>query len=99
MKHFIINVNYIVPLTRIDEILSEHRKFLQNGYDKGLLLFSGPRNPRTGGIVAARANSMEEIKSFFASDPYKINKCAEYEFIEFDPVKRQPLLDDWITEK
>lgn len=99
MKHFIININYTVPLTKIDEILIEHRKFLQGGYDNGVLLFSGPRNPRSGGIVAARAKSLDEIKSFFANDPYKINKCAEYEFIEFDPVKRQPMLDEWITGK
>ena len=99
MKHFIININYLVPLTKIDEILIDHRKFLQNGYDKGILLFSGPRNPRTGGIVAARANSLEELKSFFEKDPYKIKKYADYEFIEFDPVKRQPLLDEWITKK
>ncbi len=98
MKHFIININYIVPLTKIDEILSEHRKFLQVGYNNGLLLFSGPRNPRTGGIVAARANSIEELKTFFENDPYMINSYAKYEFIEFDPVKHQSILDEWITK-
>ena len=96
MKHFIINVTYKVPLTKIDELLTEHRKFLQGGYDKGLLLFSGPRNPRTGGVVAARAESLEFIKSFFNNDPYKINNAADYEFVEIDPVKRQPFLEDWI---
>jgi uncharacterized protein YciI len=96
MKHFIINVTYLAPLTKIDEMLAEHRKFLQGGYDKGLLLFSGPRNPRTGGIVAARADSLESIKSFFNNDPYKIAGAADYEFVEFDPVKHQPFLEDWI---
>jgi len=96
MKHFIINVTYKAPLTKIDELLTEHRKFLQGGYDKGLLLFSGPRNPRTGGVVAARAESLEFIKSFFNNDPYKINNAADYEFVEIDPVKRQPFLEDWI---
>jgi uncharacterized protein YciI len=96
MKHFLIHVTYLVPLTKIDEMLAEHRKFLQTGYDKSILLFSGPRNPRTGGIVAARAESIDEIKSFFASDPYKINHLADYEFIEFDPVKHQPFLDEWV---
>jgi uncharacterized protein YciI len=99
MKHFIINVTYKVPLTIIDELLAEHRKFLQKGYDKGLLLFSGPRNPRTGGIVAARADSLEVIKLFFENDPYNINNSADYEFIEIDPVKRQPFLEEWIIGK
>ena len=97
MTHFIISVTYKVPLTKIDEMLAEHRKFLQEGYDKGLLLFSGPRNPRTGGFIAARAESLEQIKQFFSNDPYKINDLAGYEFMEFDPVKRQPFLDDWIN--
>ena len=96
MKHFIINVTYIVPLIKIDEMLAVHRKFLQGGYDKGLLLFSGPRNPRTGGFIAARAESLEQIKQFFNNDPYKINDFAGYEYMEFDPVKRQPFLEDWI---
>jgi uncharacterized protein YciI len=98
MKHFIINVTYTVPLEKIDESLSIHRNFLQEGYDRGLLLFSGPRNPRTGGIVAARANSLEEIEEFFEHDPYKTNNFAEYEYIEFNPVKFNPILKDWITE-
>jgi uncharacterized protein YciI len=96
MKHFIIEVTYVVPLTKIDEMLADHRKFLQDGYNKVLLLFSGPRKPRSGGIIAARADSLEYIKSFFENDPYKINNLATYEFFEFDPVKFQPFLEDWI---
>ncbi len=99
MKHFIINITYTVPLSKIDQILSEHRKFLQEGYNNELLLLSGPRNPRTGGVVLARSESIDEIKSFFERDPYKINKCAVYEFIEFDPVKHQPMLENWILGK
>lgn len=95
-RHFIIIINYTVPIEKIDEILPEHRKFLQSGYDEGILLFSGPRNPRTGGIVAAKGETIDRIKSFFEKDPYKINNCAEYEFIEFDPVKRQQFFEQWI---
>ncbi len=96
MKHFIIHVKYTAPLARIDEILPAHRKFLQSGYDKGLLLFSGPMNPRTGGIVAARAGSLDEIKIFFEDDPYVKNNAAEYSFFEFDPVMFQSILEKWI---
>lgn len=96
MKHFLINITYKVDLTKIDEILPEHRKFLQEGYDKGLLLYSGPRNPRTGGIVLARAESTEQIKALFDKDPYKITNTADYEFVEFNPVKSQTFMDEWI---
>ena len=97
MKHFIIRIDYLVPLQKIEAILSEHRQFLQEGYDEGILLFSGPMNPRTGGIVGARSESVEEIQKFFSRDPFYTNKAAEYSFTEFDPVKHQDFLEEWIS--
>lgn len=98
MKHFLILITYKVDLTVIDSLLVQHREFLQTGYDNNLLLMSGPENPRTGGVVIAKANSLEEIKSFFAGDPYYKNNAAEYDFREFNPVKHQKVLTDWINE-
>lgn len=97
MKHFLIFITYKVELTIIDSLLTRHREFLQAGYDKTLLLMSGPLNPRTGGVVVAKANSLEEIKTFFQDDPYAKNDAADYEFREFNPVKFQPVLNGWIT--
>ena len=97
MKHFLVEVNYAVPLEEIDQVLAEHRAFLQTGYDRGLLLMSGPLNPRTGGRVVARAESLEEIRSFFAQDPYNLKSLATYAFYEFEPVKRQPFMEDWVN--
>ncbi len=92
-------ITYTVHLDKIDEVLFLHRKFLQEGYDKNILLFSGPRNPRTGGIVAARGSSIDEIKNFFSNDPYALKSMASYEIIEFDPVKHQDFLSHWIDDK
>ncbi|HEY1015327.1 MAG TPA: YciI family protein [Herpetosiphonaceae bacterium] len=96
MNHFLVEITYLVPLERIDELLPGHRAFLQEGYDRGLLLLSGPQNPRVGGIVVARAESFAELDSFFAGDPYRREGVAEYRFVEFSPVKFQPLVADWI---
>ncbi|MFH1195802.1 MAG: YciI family protein [bacterium] len=97
MKHFIIEITYKIPIEQFENIVPEHRAFLQTGYDKKLLLFSGPQEPRVGGIVVARAESVEEIKSFFENDPYKLNGVADYRFIEFNPVKHQEFLSSWIN--
>ena len=97
MKHFLIDIEYIVPLARIDEIVAQHRAFLQTGYDKGWLLMSGPKNPKTGGVVIARAPSLEELQELFNHDPYQLNQAAVYQFREFDPVKRQAFMEEWIT--
>ncbi|MBI4928808.1 MAG: hypothetical protein HY835_13650 [Anaerolineae bacterium] len=97
MQHFLVMVNYLIPAEQLGDALTEHRAFLQTGYDAGLLLMSGPRSPRTGGLVVARAESLAEIQSFFKDDPYQVKGLATYEFIPFDPVKRQPFLEDWVN--
>jgi uncharacterized protein YciI len=95
MKYFVVEVTYAASIEKIDAILSEHRAFLQTGYDRGWLLMSGPQNPRTGGIVIARAPSLDELQTFFRKDPYQVHKVATYRFVEFTPVKRLPLVESW----
>ncbi|NPV75486.1 MAG: hypothetical protein HPY59_03835 [Anaerolineae bacterium] len=97
MKHFIVDIRYTAPIEKIEQIVAQHRQYLQFGFDQGWLLFSGPKNPRTGGVVVARFPSHEEMEVFFKQDPYCINGCAEYTFTEFNPVKYQAWLKDWIT--
>ena len=97
MKHSVIEVTYIAPIEKIDDVLPKHREFLQTGYRNGMLLCSGPKNPRIGGIVIARAETEQEIVNFFAGDPYKINNLAEYRITEFNPVLHQEFLNDWIV--
>ena len=59
MKHFLVEITYTADIIdKIEVILPDHRAFLQTGYDRGWLLMSGPLNPRTGGIVIARAPSL-----------------------------------------
>lgn len=97
MKHFLVFIHYKVPVEQLGETVKQHRDFLQTGYDRGWLLMSGPRNPKTGGIVVARAPSQADLVDFFKDDPYKILELADHEFMEFDPVKHQPWLSDWIA--
>jgi uncharacterized protein YciI len=96
MKHFVVDIHYLVPVEQLADILPAHRAFLQTGYNKGILLLSGPKEPRTGGLVIARSESLEEIQDFFSHDPYHLNNVATHSFIEFNPVLRQTWLDDWV---
>ncbi len=97
MKHFIVEITYLVPVEALAEILPHHRTFLQTGYERGLLLLSGPQAPRVGGMVVARAESLEKLQAFFKDDPYQQNKVAEYRYVEFEPVKHQAFLADWVN--
>ena len=56
MKHFIVEITYKVSFEEMQKVLPAHRIYLDEGYEKGILLMSGPQNPKTGGIVIARAN-------------------------------------------
>lgn len=96
MKHFLIDITYKVDISKIEEVLAEHRSFLQIGYDNNMLLCSGPKNPRDGGLIIAKSESREELENFFNKDPYKINDCADYKFTEFTPVKSQEFMKEWI---
>jgi len=97
MKHFLIEIVYTAIPEQIAATTNDHRAFLQTGYDKGWLLMSGPQNPRTGGIVIARAPSLEDIQAFFKNDPYAIRKLATHRFVEFEPVKHRPFLESWVN--
>ena len=98
MKHFIIDIHYLIPAEQLVETTVEHRAFLQSGYKAGMLLFSGPKVPRTGGIIVARAESADQVAAFFANDPYQKKGVATYQFIEFNPVLKQEFLTDWVEK-
>jgi uncharacterized protein YciI len=97
MKHFVVEITYTSPLDKIDETLPLHRAFLQTGYDKGWLLMSGPQEPRTGGIVIARAPSKGALEEFFKTDPYQQRGQATYRFIEYNPVKYASQIESWLN--
>jgi uncharacterized protein YciI len=97
MKHFVIQSTFIIPFEQFGDTVVEHRSFLQKGYDQGWILCSGPQSPKVGGVIVARAPSLEDIQAFFADDPYQVKGLAQYRFVEFEPVKRQAFLEQWVT--
>ena len=97
MKHFVVQSTYLVSAEKRDAVLAEHRAFLQVGYDHGMLLASGPQEPRVGGMILARAESRDALESFFAGDPFHQQGIASYQFTEFHPVMHHPLLKEWIA--
>ncbi len=85
MKYFLVNIRYIVPIEKVIEITPEHRAYLKKQYDAGRLLFSGPRVPRTAGVLFARAEDSADIEKMIANDPFKTKGIGEYEVIEIAP--------------
>lgn len=80
---FIVNLNYVVPLERIDAVMGDHMKFLNKYYKLNVFIASGRKVPRTGGIILVLAKSKEEVEKIINEDPFVINKLAEYSITEF----------------
>jgi uncharacterized protein YciI len=90
---FIINLTYIIPLEEVEPFMDEHIAFITAQYDAGHFLMSGRKNPRTGGIILAKANSPEEIHRIMNQDPFIINKVASYDIIDFQPNRFATMFD------
>ena len=84
---FIVLLNYKKSLEIVEKYLVEHRTFLDEGYAKNILIASGPKNPRTGGILISQSKNQIELENFIKRDPFYKNGVADYEIIEFNPIK------------
>lgn len=98
MKFFVVEIIYTEPIENVSRYVDDHRAYLQFGYQSGMLLISGPQEPRVGGILIAKAKSREEVQSFCDGDPYNIRGVARHRIIEFIPKSHQTILDGWVAK-
>lgn len=94
----IVQLTYVAPLSEVDKYLQIHREFLDYYYKQGLFIASGPKKPRTGGIIIAATQDKAQLETIFEQDPYYKAEIATYEFIEFTPVKHCPELKELIQK-
>ncbi len=87
---FIINLNYIVPLEKLDAHMTEHVKYLHKYYKQNVFVASGRKVPRTGGIILALAKSRDEVDQIISEDPFYIHKLAEFTVTEFLTSQHHP---------
>lgn len=95
---FIVQLNYKAPIKEVDKYLQAHREFLDDYYRQGLLLASGPMKPRTGGIIIALTKDRALLESILQKDPYCLADIADYQLIEFTPVKHRDELKKLIEK-
>jgi uncharacterized protein YciI len=97
-RMFLITLNYLQPLEIIEKHLVAHRSFLEEGYKKDYFIVSGPRNPRTGGIILSQLKNKNQLMEIIQQDPFYIHGIAEFEVIEFNPVKYHQNFAHFIEE-
>jgi uncharacterized protein YciI len=89
---FVVTITYTAPLERIDELVVEHRAWLDRMYLDGVLLASGAQVPRVGGVLLALAADRAELDLVLAGDPFQVAGVSTYEVVEFTPTKTAPAL-------
>jgi uncharacterized protein YciI len=95
---FVIQVKYIKPIETVDKFLVEHRAYLDEGYRNNYFIASGPKNPRTGGIILSQLTDRAILEAVLQNDPFLIHGVAEFDVIEFSPVKYHPNFSSFISE-
>ena len=97
---YVVTLTYTAPLARIDELLGAHVAWLEQNYDTGVLLASGRRVPRTGGVLlVSGALPRPELDAVLATDPFAVAGVANYDVVEFVASKTAPGLTALTVER
>ena len=86
----LILLSYVQPMAEVDRHLQAHREWLDAGYAAGAFVFSGPREPRTGGVILVRSDDPDEVARLVTFDPFHGAGVAAYEIVRFTATKYHP---------
>jgi uncharacterized protein YciI len=89
---FLLVLKYKVSIEQVDRVAPAHREYLSRAYQAEELLVSGPRVPRTGGVIVARVKTRQEVDALIHQDPFFQQEIADYEVIEFLPASFHPAI-------
>ncbi|MHB1947677.1 MAG: YciI family protein [Gammaproteobacteria bacterium] len=84
---FIVTLTYLKPIEIVEQYLADHRNYLEEGYKKDYFIASGPKTPRTGGVIISQLTDRGLLESIIEKDPFFTNNIAKFDIIEFTPVK------------
>lgn len=80
---FILELSYIALLDEVDRVRDEHMAWIAEQYAAGRFLVSGPKVPRTGGVILTRAMPRDELDAIIAADPFTREGVATYGVAKF----------------
>jgi uncharacterized protein YciI len=92
----VVLIRYRRPIEEVQAVLEEHRAYLRGLEADGLLLASGPMEPRTGGVLLLRVpdgTAHQTLDRIRDDDPYIKAGVAQYEMWPWQPVIGADALD------
>jgi len=85
---FIANLKYKKSMEEVNKVLEAHLEYLDKYFEKGKFICTGKKSfPELGGVILFDSNNLEEAEKILYEDPFYIEEIADYEIIEFQPVK------------
>jgi len=82
---FVVDLHYVASFDEIEPELDAHVAFLEENYASGTFIASGPKVPRTGGVIIATAENRDTLDRILAGDPFNTKTLARYTVTEFRP--------------
>ncbi|CUK03146.1 YciI-like protein [Ruegeria denitrificans] len=89
---FVVDIEYTVPMDKVAAVIDPHMDFVRASYEAGRFLMSGPKVPRTGGLIVMTADSREDAESYLEQDPFAQEKVAKFRVTEFRASNLHPTL-------
>jgi len=89
-------IRYRKPIEEVVKVTDEHRAYCRSLKEKGVLIASGPMDPRTGGAFLLRVsdeNALAELDAVRDNDPFFKTQTAQYELIPWNPAIGKEGLD------
>jgi uncharacterized protein YciI len=91
-----IIVRYRRPLPEIEAVTEAHRAYLRKLQEQGILVASGPLEPRFGGMWLVRVpdeNPLQDLDALMAGDPFHQHGLANYELLPWKVMQGKEGLD------
>lgn len=85
---FIANLKYKKSIEEVNKVLEAHLEYLDKYFEKEKFICTGKKSfPELGGVILFDSNNLEEAKKILYEDPFYVEEIADYEIIEFQPIK------------
>ena len=84
---FIVSLSYKKDINEVEKFIEPHIQFLNKYYADKKFIFSGRKNPRTGGVILVRNVDKETLADIIRQDPFHQHGIADYDITEVIPTK------------
>ena len=98
MKYFVVEGILNNSVEMGENTLKEHIAYSQKAIDSGWMLLTGLKSDSSGGLFVMKAESLETVESYLASEPMKLAGVQEYRVLEFAVHYFQPSASEWFKK-